>query len=72
MEDTDDEVQALVIQMNQVYGITEPSAIAIEAGDEPPTLARLNPLKQVKLSTYPGYHLPHAWLAKDWQSPRIS
>ena len=72
LEDTDDELQALGIQMNQVYSSDRGSAVVVENNDQPPDFAHLNSLKQVKLSTYPGYHLPHVWLAKDGQSARIS
>lgn len=70
MEGTEDEVQALGIQMNQVYRNT--SAKTTELGDEEPDLAGLNPLREVFVSTYPGYHLPHVWLAADALAPRIS
>ena len=70
LEATDDEVQALGIQMNQVYNNS--SAIVVERGDVPPDFEYLNPLKQVKISTYPGYHFPHVWLVKDGQTPKIS
>lgn len=43
-----------------------------EPGDEPPDFPGLDPLRQVMVSTYPGYHLPHVWLARDGQSPRMS
>lgn len=70
LEATEDEVQALGIQMNQVY--TDSPAIAIEREDQPPDFSQLNALRKVKYSTFPGYHLPHVWLAMDGQSPRIS
>jgi 2-polyprenyl-6-methoxyphenol hydroxylase-like FAD-dependent oxidoreductase len=66
----DDEVQALGIQMNQVY--QHSSAIFAEADDIAPNFSALNPLKELMVSTYPGYHLPHVWLAANGQSPRIS
>ncbi|PVH84974.1 FAD dependent oxidoreductase [Cadophora sp. DSE1049] len=70
LEATDDEVQALGIQMNQVY--LDSSAVVVEAGDTPPDFSALNFLKDVMLSTFPGYHLPHVWLAADGQSERVS
>jgi len=70
IEACDDEVQALGIQMNQVY-VGSPAILA-EPKDLKPNFEHLNPIKEVMISTYPGYHLPHVWLAKDGQSPRIS
>ncbi|KAK5143135.1 hypothetical protein LTR04_001985 [Oleoguttula sp. CCFEE 6159] len=70
LEATDDEVQALGIQMNQVYAGSR--ATVVEAGDQAPDFSRLNLLKQVMVSTFPGYHLPHVWLAADSQSERVS
>ncbi|KAH7008949.1 putative FAD dependent oxidoreductase [Ilyonectria destructans] len=70
MEATEDEVQALGIQMNQVYA--ETTAVFAERGDEPPQFGHLNAIRQVFVSTYPGYHLPHVWLAADATSPRVS
>lgn len=59
---TEDETQALGIQMNQVYG-AHGTAVVIEPGDVAPTFNDLNPIREVKISTYPGYHLPHVWLS---------
>lgn len=70
LEATDDEVQALGIQMNQVY--LDSAAVFVEAEDLAPDFNGLNIIKQVMISTYPGYHLPHVWLAADGQSERIS
>ncbi|KAB2099192.1 2,4-dichlorophenol 6-monooxygenase [Alternaria gaisen] len=70
LEATEDEVQALGIQMNQTY--SNSTAVVVEADDEAPDFANLLPLRDVKLSTYPGYHLPHVWLVANGQSPRIS
>ena len=70
LEATDDEVQALGIQMNQVY-LNSP-AVQAEHGDEPPDFSNTNSTKEVMISTYPGYHLPHVWLAADGQSPKVS
>lgn len=70
LEATEDEVQALGIQMNQVY--THSPGVFAEVDDDPPDFTHLNTLRQVMYSTYPGYHLPHVWLAAGGQSPRIS
>jgi 2-polyprenyl-6-methoxyphenol hydroxylase-like FAD-dependent oxidoreductase len=70
LEATDDEVQALGIQMNQSY--VGSKATLVEAGDEAPDFSQLNVLKEVMVSTFPGYHLPHVWLAADGQSERVS
>lgn len=67
---TDLEVQALGIQMNQIYD-TSP-AVVIEDDDKGPNLDGLNLVKELVVSTYPGHHLPHTWLAADGQSLRIS
>lgn len=69
-EATDDEVQALGIQMNQIY--CGSPAVKVEPGDKPPDFSRLNFTKEVMISTYPGYHLPHVWLAADSLSTRTS
>lgn len=70
LEATEDEVQALGIQMNQSY--LGSKAICTEVDDIAPDFASLLPLRDVKISTYPGHHLPHVWLVADGQSPRIS
>lgn len=70
LEATEDEVQALGIQMNQTY--LNSSAVVAEVDDEAPSFPNLLPLRDVKISTYPGYHLPHVWLVANGQSPRIS
>jgi 2-polyprenyl-6-methoxyphenol hydroxylase-like FAD-dependent oxidoreductase len=72
MDKTDDEVNALGIQMNQVYIHSPLSRPDADEVDPPPDFAHLDPLKDVFVSTFPGYHLPHVWIAKDGQSPRIS
>jgi Aromatic-ring hydroxylase, C-terminal len=41
-------------------------AVKAEHGDEAPDFSNTNS------STYPGYHLPHVWLAADGQSPKVS
>ena len=70
LEATDDEVQALGIQMNQVY-LNSP-AVKAEQDDEPPDFSTTNFTKEVMITTYPGYHLPHVWLAANGQSQKIS
>ena len=70
LEATDDEVQALGIQMNQVY--VDSPAVKAEQSDEPPDFSDTSFTKEVMISTYPGYHLPHVWLAADGQSRKIS
>ena len=67
---TDLEVQALGIQMNQSYCASP--AVVIEDDDVEPDLSGVNKIKELIISTYPGYHLPHTWLAADGQSERIS
>ncbi|KAM3425737.1 hypothetical protein BST61_g7670 [Cercospora zeina] len=71
LEQTDNELNALGIQMNQIYA--DSPLVAVESGDtSKPDLASINLLKQQVISTYPGHHLPHVWIAKDSQSERIS
>jgi 2-polyprenyl-6-methoxyphenol hydroxylase-like FAD-dependent oxidoreductase len=70
LEATDDELNALGMQMNQVYS-NSPLTV-VEPGDVPPNLSHINSTKQLLVSTYPGYHLPHVWVAKDGQSFRKS
>lgn len=72
IEDTEDEVQALGIQMNQVYANTGSTALVVESGDQEPDFSQINAIRQVKLTTYPGYHLPHVWVAADALSKRVS
>lgn len=71
IQKTDDELNALGIQMNQIY---TDSPIICPPQDEPvsPPTPNIDPLKQVIVSTYPGHHLPHVWVAKDGQSHRVS
>lgn len=69
-EATDAELQALGIQMNQIY-VGSP-ATAVVKGDTVPVTDNMNLLKQVIESTYPGYHLPHIWLAASGRTPRVS
>lgn len=70
LEATDAELQALGMQMNQIY--VGSSATVAAPDDVAPDLGGCDLLKEVVLSTYPGYHLPHVWLAADGQSPRVS
>ena len=70
LEATDDEVQALGIQMNQIY--TGSPATYVEADDLAPDFSNLKFIKDLMVSTYPGYHLPHVWLAANGQSARVS
>lgn len=70
MEQTDDEFNALGIQMNQIY-VDSPLTVT-EDGDVAPTLEGVDLMKEKVTSTFPGYHLPHVWLAKDGQSERLS
>ncbi|KAK3074171.1 hypothetical protein LTR53_003641 [Teratosphaeriaceae sp. CCFEE 6253] len=67
---TDLEFQAIGIQMNQVYAGSP--ATYVEIDDQPPELWGFDMLKEVVTSTYPGYHLPHVWLAASGQAPRVS
>lgn len=66
---TDAELQALGIQMNQIY--VKSPATAVERNDKAPGL-EIDLLKEVAISTFPGYHLPHVWLTASGQSPRVS
>ena len=67
---TDLEFQALGIQMNQLY-LGSPATF-ICAEDVPPDHPNLDMLKEAAISTFPGYHLPHVWLAASGQSSRVS
>lgn len=69
-EATDLEVQALGIQMNQTY--VGSGATLVEDGDRVPDISGVNKIKDIVISTYPGYHLPHVWLARDAQSEKLS
>ncbi|KAE8420791.1 FAD binding domain-containing protein [Aspergillus pseudocaelatus] len=70
LEAIDAEVQALGIQMNQVY--LDSAGTAVEPDDLVPDFSSVDTIKEQMISTYPGYHLPHVWLAKDGQSMRKS
>jgi 2-polyprenyl-6-methoxyphenol hydroxylase-like FAD-dependent oxidoreductase len=70
LEATDDEVQALGIQMNQIY-MGSPATV-VEADDTAPDFSHLKFIKDLMITTYPGYHLPHVWLAANGQSERVS
>lgn len=62
------EGDSIGIMMNQWY-----TSSALYLKDEAP-LEKFagNYLTQVRISTYPGYRLPHAWLSKDVPSKQIS
>ena len=70
LEATDLEFQALGIQMNQIYADT--TAIVIEPGDKSPDISSMDLVKEQVISTFPGFHLPHVWLAANGQAPCIS
>ena len=65
------EVHALGMNMNQMY-LDPGSLTVIEEGDEAPNTSAVNMVLHELKSTYPGYHLPHAWIHKDARAPRIS
>ncbi|KIW82184.1 hypothetical protein Z517_05211 [Fonsecaea pedrosoi CBS 271.37] len=71
IEETDDEFNALGIQMNQIYSPSSP-LVLVEEGDRPPDLAGVNLLKEQVISTFPGFHVPHVWVVKDGQTERTS
>ena len=71
LEKTDDELNALGIQMNQFYQ-DSPLTIVEPNDDSSQDLHSVDLLKEMVVSTYPGYHLPHVWVAKNGQSHRIS
>ena len=71
LEKTDDELNALGIQMNQIY-VESPITVAEPDDQDKPNLRNINILKDLIVSTYPGYHLPHVWVTKDGQSLRES
>lgn len=70
LEKVDDEVQAIGIQMNQLYLGSD--AVTTEPSERAPDLTNFDLLKNVFTSTFPGCHLPHVWLAKDGQSKSLS
>lgn len=70
LEKLDDELNALGIQMNQIYANS--SLSCVEADDAPPSFEGIDLVKQLAVSTYPGYHLPHVWLAENGQSEKVS
>ncbi|SMR53670.1 unnamed protein product [Zymoseptoria tritici ST99CH_3D1] len=71
LESTDAEFQALGIQMNQIY--SDSPCVVIEKDDtDKPNMESLDFIKDQIVSTYPGFHLPHVWVAKDGQSHRKS
>ncbi|KAK3686432.1 hypothetical protein LTR37_019820 [Vermiconidia calcicola] len=71
LEKTDDELNALGIQMNQIYWNSSMTLVEVDDCGEP-DLKLVNVVKDQVISTYPGYHLPHVWLAQNSQSHRIS
>lgn len=71
LEQTDDEMNALGIQMNQIYKHS-PMTLVEPDDREEPDLAAVNLIKDLVVTTYPGFHLPHVWLAKNGQSHRVS
>jgi 2-polyprenyl-6-methoxyphenol hydroxylase-like FAD-dependent oxidoreductase len=70
LEAMDEELNALGIQMNQVY-VRSPLTV-VEDGDEAPDFEAVDKVRHMTISTFPGYHLPHVWVAKDGQSRRTS
>ena len=71
LEETDYEQNALGIQMNQRY-CGSPICV-VEPGDQDePDVSGVDLIKQLVVSTYPGYHLPHVWIARNGQSQRQS
>ena len=74
MDATDDEVNSPGIQMNQNYCSTDSKLVLKDPADVDPSAEATahDFLKTVFTTTTPGFHLPHVWLAKDGQSPRIS
>ena len=70
LEGMDAELNALGIQMNQVY-VGSPLTV-VEDGDEAPNFEVVDKTMCMTVSTFPGYHLPHVWVAKDGQSRKTS
>lgn len=56
--------------MNQVY--LGSKATASEDGDEAPDISAIDTTMKHVVSTFPGFHLPHVWVAKDGHSSRVS
>ena len=71
LEKTDMECNALGIQMNQTYACS-PLTYTEQDDMVEPDVSELDTVKHLITSTYPGFHIPHVWLAKDGQSHRIS
>jgi hypothetical protein len=46
--------------------------VVVEDDDVAPKFDNLNALREVKTSTYPGYHLPRVWLAANGLATRTS
>ena len=70
LQKTDLEFQAPGIQMNQMY--LDSAATYVQPEDQKPDHSHLDLLKDIAVSTYPGHHLPHVWLAASGQTPRVS
>lgn len=68
---TNRELNALGIQMNQRY-YGSPLTV-IEANDTgKPDLSGIDLEMSLIRTTYPGWHMPHVWIAKNGQTPRQS
>lgn len=65
------EFHALGIQMNQIY-TSSPLTVTDEDDKHGPDLSLLDLEKEQVISTYPGFHLPHVWIAKNGQTHRVS
>lgn len=70
MLETEYEQNGLGIQMNQRYCDSPLSIIEPDDPGEPRPTFDL--VKHTVVTTYPGYHLPHAWVTRDSRSPRQS
>jgi 2-polyprenyl-6-methoxyphenol hydroxylase-like FAD-dependent oxidoreductase len=71
LESTDAEFQALGIQMNQIY--SDSPCVTTEPDDtDKPDVSSFDFIKEQIVSTFPGFHLPHVWVAKNGQSHRTS
>jgi hypothetical protein len=72
VEATDREANALGMQMNQAYVDSDLTFLDPSDVDPAPDLSGLDIEMHQIVSTFPGYHLPHVWVVKNGQSPRIS
>jgi 2-polyprenyl-6-methoxyphenol hydroxylase-like FAD-dependent oxidoreductase len=69
--ETEYEVQALGMNMNQMY--TGPGSLTVvEDGDTLPTFEGVDPELEQLCSTYPGFALPHVWLTQNACGPTLS